>query len=84
MATMNVSLPGELKKFVEERVRSGEYANSSDYVRDLIRRSESNHRKLQALQRAIDDGVASGPSDKSFDQIMDDAREAAKQRGHAD
>ena len=84
MATMNVSLPGELKKFVEDRVRSGEYANSSDFVRDLIRRSESKHRKLEALQRAIDDGIASGPSGKSFDQIMDGARAEAKRRGHAD
>lgn len=82
MVTMNVSLPGELKKFVEERVRSGAYANSSDYVRELIRRSESNHRKLEAIQRAIEDGIASGPSGKSFDEIMGDARSRAASRDH--
>ena len=38
MAKMNVSLPDAMKRWVEERADSAEYANASDYVRDLIRR----------------------------------------------
>ncbi len=40
MATMNVSLPGPMKDWVEEQARSGRYSNVSDYVRDLIRRDQ--------------------------------------------
>ena len=40
MATMNVSLPDEMREWVEQQARSGRYANASDYVRDLIRHDQ--------------------------------------------
>lgn len=36
MGTMNISLPDPMKSWVEDQAKSGRYANSSDYVRDLI------------------------------------------------
>ncbi|MDT8441419.1 MAG: type II toxin-antitoxin system ParD family antitoxin [Desulfuromonadales bacterium] len=59
MATMNISLPEQMKTWVEDCVRSGRYANSSDYIRDLIRR---DHLQLQKLRPALIDGENSGPS----------------------
>lgn len=56
MGTMNISLPDPMKTWVEEQARSGRYANSSDYVRDLIRRD----RARVELQSAIDTGLSSG------------------------
>jgi len=41
MAIMNVSLPDAMKAWVERHVQTGRYSNSSDYVRDLIRRIKS-------------------------------------------
>ena len=38
MATMNIFLPQPLKAWVEQQAQGGRYSNSSDYVRDLIRR----------------------------------------------
>lgn len=40
MAAMNVSLPDAMKAWVEEQVQTGRYGNSSDYVRDLVRRDQ--------------------------------------------
>ena len=59
MATMNISLPDQMKGWVEEHVQSGNYANASDYVRDLIRRDNA---KREALRQALIDGENSGPS----------------------
>lgn len=59
MATMNVSLPDQMKNWVEECVKSGRYANASDYVRDLIRQ---DHIKLEKLRQALIEGENSGPS----------------------
>ncbi len=59
MATMNISLPDQMKNWVEECVQSGRYANASDYVRDLIRR---DHIQLEQLRQALIDGEKSGPS----------------------
>ncbi|MBY6058536.1 type II toxin-antitoxin system ParD family antitoxin [Leisingera daeponensis] len=63
MATMNVSLPDQMKTWVEEQARAGTYANSSDYVRDLIRRDQARAAAIAELQSAIDAGLASGPAE---------------------
>lgn len=62
MSTMNISLPDPMKTWVEEQSRSGRYANSSDYVRDLIRRDRARVEAMAELQSAIDTGLASGPA----------------------
>lgn len=84
MATMNISLPDELKAYVEARVKSGEYANASDFVRDLIRHNENRRVKLEKLRGAIQDGRASGSSGQTFEQILEDARAEATRRGYED
>lgn len=59
MATMNVSLPDQMKNWVDECVKSGRYANASDYVRDLIRQ---DHIRLERLRQALIEGENSGPA----------------------
>lgn len=44
MATMNISLPDNLKGFVDERVGQGGYGTSSEYIRELIRRDQDRLR----------------------------------------
>jgi antitoxin ParD1/3/4 len=66
MATMNVSLPEQMKSWVEEQASNGRYSNSSDYVRDLIRKDQERQEALAALQAAVSEGVESGEP-KPFD-----------------
>lgn len=60
MATMNISIPDPMKDWVQSQVETGIYANSSDYVRDLIRQDQEKRNKTQALQEAITAGLQSG------------------------
>jgi len=46
-------------------------------VRDLLRRDQAS---LEELRAAIDEGDASGISERSFDEIIEAARERAKSR----
>ncbi len=46
MPTRNISLTPEQDAFIEETVKSGEYQNASEAVRDALR----------ALRQQIDDG----------------------------
>jgi len=69
MATMNVSLPDEMKTWVEERSRTGRYSNASDYVRDLIRRDQDRAEKITRMQGLIDEALAGGEGQRSMDQI---------------
>jgi antitoxin ParD1/3/4 len=76
MATMNISLPDQMKDWVEQQVATGRYANASDYFRDLIRQSQDDEaarfRDLAEVQAMIDEGLASGMSDKSLSDIRRD------------
>ncbi|MFG6661323.1 type II toxin-antitoxin system ParD family antitoxin [Sulfitobacter sp. 915] len=60
MATMNISLPDPMKNWVEEQAKTGRYANTSDYVRDLIRRDHMRSKAIAEIQAAVDVGLASG------------------------
>jgi antitoxin ParD1/3/4 len=40
MSTMNISLPVNLKEFVDEQVNRRGYGTISEYVRELIRRDQ--------------------------------------------
>ena len=46
---MNVSLPDEMRTFVDEQVDEGRYGSTSEYVRALIRRDQDRHRLRNAL-----------------------------------
>lgn len=63
MATMNVSLPDQMKDWVEAQSRSGRYSNASDYVRDLIRRDQERANAVAELQKLITEGIESGPAE---------------------
>ena len=52
---MNVSLPEELRTFVDEQVEDGRYGSTSEYVRELIRRDQDRHR----LRSLLLDGATS-------------------------
>lgn len=73
MATMNISLPAPMKRWVEAQSEDGRYSNSSDYVRDLIRRDQTRREKIAHMQRLVDEGRASGVSPRSVEDIWQDA-----------
>lgn len=65
MSTMNISLPENLKAFVDERVSRGAYGTSSEYVRELIRRDQDR----QQLREMLLDGARSAqaaPADAAW------------------
>jgi antitoxin ParD1/3/4 len=66
---MNISLPAPMKNWVEAQAEHGRYSNSSDYVRDLIRRDQERHEKIANMQRLVDEARASGISDETMESI---------------
>lgn len=75
MATMNVSLPDPMREWIEAQVKTGRYANASDYMRDLIRRDQELREKLLD---ELDKGFASGVSKRSVEQVWAAAKAKAK------
>jgi antitoxin ParD1/3/4 len=71
MATMNVSLPDKMKQWVEEQVQTGRYGNSSDYMRDLVRRDQERAEAREKLQQMVDQALASGVNQKSPEELLE-------------
>ncbi|WP_309610777.1 type II toxin-antitoxin system ParD family antitoxin [Sphingomonas sp.] len=71
---MNVSIPDALKGWAEARVAEGRYSSSSDTIRDLVRREQENGAARRRLVAAIDEGLASGPSDCDAFDTLDEVR----------
>ncbi|CAL4867236.1 MULTISPECIES: type II toxin-antitoxin system ParD family antitoxin [Asticcacaulis] len=74
MATMNISLPEQMKAWAESQAETGKYSNTSDYVRDLIRRDQERAEKIAAMQAVVTRSIASGISDLSMQDILEKAR----------
>lgn len=64
MPTRNVSLTDHWDRFVDKRIRNGQYANASEVIRAGLSALEQNEKenkaKLAALNSALDAGEESG------------------------
>jgi antitoxin ParD1/3/4 len=58
MTSMNVSLPQELKEYVEKQTKAG-YSTPSEYVRELIREDQKRRAK-ERLNALLLEGLDSG------------------------
>ena len=77
MATMNVSLPDKMKQWVEDQVATGRYGNSSDYVRDLVRRDQERAAKKAEFERLVQEGIDSGISPLTPEEVFNRMRRKA-------
>lgn len=73
---MSFALPESMRSYIDGRVQSGEYGNTSEYLRDLIRRDQRDQaiRRLRAL---IADGLESGEGRAATTDAVNDLRNAA-------
>jgi antitoxin ParD1/3/4 len=75
---MNISLPDQMKEWVETQAKSGKYGNASDQERAEAR---------EKLQQLVDDALASGITNIGRDELMErvigKAREALQSKKSA-
>ncbi len=62
MQSMNISLPGPLKQFVDRQIEQGRYSSASEYVRELIRADEKRKAEEQ-LEAKLLEGLNSAESE---------------------
>lgn len=73
---MSFALPEPMRDYVSERVRSGEYGNTSEYLRDLIRKDQ-HEQAARHLRGLIADGLESGDTRRATDEVLDELRRSA-------
>ena len=66
MATINISVPQNMKDWINNQVEMGEYTSASDYLSDLIRQHQHNQEQLdQKLIEGLNSGASITP-DQNF------------------
>jgi len=85
MATLTVSVSNAAKAWVDDRIRSGEYASSDEYLAELIERdrvlAKEGDDEMDEWRRIVDEAEASGISRRTTDEIFSEAVERAKASG---
>lgn len=82
MATIrkNITFTEQLNSWVQLVVAQGDYANESEYVRDLIRHDKQKRARQIELQEAINEGLNSGVSAMNVDDVWREAEERYKKK----
>lgn len=73
---MSFALPESLREYIDARVRDGSYGNTSEYLRDLIRRDQ-HEQAAQRLRDLIADGLTSGEGRVVTGDVVASLRERA-------
>ncbi len=69
MARKSITFAEKQDEWLKFVVQQGRYKDESDYVRDLVRRDEEKNRDFLMTRAAIQEGLDSGFSPRSLDEI---------------
>jgi antitoxin ParD1/3/4 len=78
MATMNISLPQQMKEWVEAQTEDGRYANASDFVRDMIRKEQVKQEKIAKLRELVAEARESGYTTITREEFLAELKERAR------
>ena len=70
MTAMTVELPEEMQVRVDARLADGNYVDSGDYLRDLIRRDLDATARRDELRALIAEGWASGIIERDASEVI--------------
>ena len=68
----SIALGDHFQTFVEKQVGQGRFGSASEVVRAGLRLLEEREAKYEALRKAIQEGIDSGPAEPfDFDEFID-------------
>jgi antitoxin ParD1/3/4 len=79
MVKKSISVTDQQDSWIKAQIKTGHYGNESEVVRELIRERQLRDREtpaeIEAIRAALIEGEESGFSDRSVDEIWEDARQ---------
>jgi len=66
----SVSLGNHFDEFISKQITDGRYGSASEVIRAGLRKLEDEERKLETLRGLIQEGIASGTAEYSYDSLM--------------
>ncbi|MCG8595367.1 MAG: type II toxin-antitoxin system ParD family antitoxin [Kiloniellales bacterium] len=77
----SISFTSNHDAWIKAQIKSGKYATESEVIRDLIRLKQEQDEKFEALKNAIQEGLDSGVSDRTVEDIRKDVAARLRQDG---
>lgn len=76
-----VTFTKQQDNWIKAQIKSGEFTNDSEYLRNLVRQDQANNLKFLELKNALLEGLESGISNKSLPEIMEAVEKRMKVDG---
>ena len=80
--TMTISLPDEMKSFIEERLKAGSFSSASEFIRQLVR-EEQKRAEAERLDRMLIEGAESGEPIRTDDSYWQQLRKRVEKKVRA-
>ncbi len=74
----SITVTEQQNDWIKSRIETGDYGNDSEYLRDLIRKDRTENEKLIKLKEAVQVGLDSGISERTFEEIIQSVEERLK------
>lgn len=82
MSRLTISVPDQMNAWVEAQIKIGRYGNVSEYFRDLVRHDQDKRQTaISELRSMLEKAEASGPGNRSMQELMAEARQQARAQG---
>lgn len=85
MVKKSISVTDQQDSWIKAQIKTGHYGNESEVVRELIRERQLRDREsaaeIEAIRAALIEGEQSGFSDRSIDEIWEEARQRHRAKG---
>ena len=78
MVKKSISVTDQQDGWIKAQIETGHFGNASEVIRELIRerqiREQETRAEIEAIRAALIEGEKSGFSDRSVDEIWEEAR----------
>ena len=81
MVKKTYSITETLDQYVGQRIKSGEYATDSEYVRELIRRDQEENRQIAYIRAKLINAEQSGFVDQSKEDMLEEFKAELRANG---
>lgn len=86
MVKKSISVTDQQDSWIKAQIEMGHFGNESEVVRELIRerqiQQQETPEEIAAIRAALIEGEQSGFSDRTVDEIWEEARSRHKTRKH--
>ena len=76
-----IAITDQQEAWIKARIATGRFTSDSEYLRHLIRKDQESEQAFAQLQALITEGIASGHSPRSPEQIRAETRQHLKADG---